>query len=522
MSKSEPKLFIKQPMPSKNEQSVEKQSAFPHANTSNKTQLTQVTDVIKEVMYNSFAQAIIKIFQTSHKLVGVFLAIFVIAMLSLSAYLVISAFLSFFSYEVSSMSRTHFELPAVFPKITFCNNNPFQSEYALEFLLNIIDEHHLDNIFDANQVSDMNATAKAELAENIFEYAIIKMNSHNETVKRRLSHDLEDVLLSCMFNQDECNASNFTWQFDKLLGNCYVFNGQSGESFESFIAGAEYGLQIRFYVNYHENLTVFNSYLGRLGAHIKIENNSYLDNSHSGIDVSHGFKSNIAIERHFKFTLPKPYSNCELHSDSAEFLRDKSLFDRIYHSPYNYEQQLCIGQCMQNIFIECCNCTNLFFVSVYDEYDQCSNHSSVFEPYFEEFFTDSYIDTYCLPRCPLECNRTEYKTSLYFTQLSGDYYLGKLLEHPVLSTDFITRPINLDTARDSFVYVNIYYDSLSYTVTSESPKMDIVSLLASIGGNLSLFLGVSVFSVCEIVEVIIEVTYILRHNKVTKEKENVR
>ena len=40
------------------------------------------------------------------------------------------------------------------------------------------------------------------------------------------------------------------------------------------------------------------------------------------------------------------------------------------------------------------------------------------------------------------------------------------------------------------------------------PLFDIVSLLGSIGGNLSLFLGVSVFSLCEIVEVIIEILII--------------
>jgi hypothetical protein len=38
--------------------------------------------------------------------------------------------------------------------------------------------------------------------------------------------------------------------------------------------------------------------------------------------------------------------------------------------------------------------------------------------------------------------------------------------------------------------------------------MDIVSMLASIGGNLGLFLGVSVFSLCELVEVAIEVYHV--------------
>ena len=64
------------------------------------------------------------------------------------------------------------------------------------------------------------------------------------------------------------------------------------------------------------------------------------------------------------------------------------------------------------------------------------------------------------------------------------------------------------TASESFVSLNIFYDSLSYIRTSESPQMNVVALLASIGGNLGLFLGVSVFSLCELIEVFIEVFYI--------------
>jgi hypothetical protein len=37
--------------------------------------------------------------------------------------------------------------------------------------------------------------------------------------------------------------------------------------------------------------------------------------------------------------------------------------------------------------------------------------------------------------------------------------------------------------------------------------MDLVALVASIGGHLSLFLGVSVFSLCELVEVALEVFF---------------
>ena len=79
--------------------------------------------------------------------------------------------------------------------------------------------------------------------------------------------------------------------------------------------------------------------------------------------------------------------------------------------------------------------------------------------------------------------------------------------------DFVNRSIDANAARESIAYVNVFYSSLSYTSTTETPQVNFVSLLASIGGNLGLFLGVSVFSLCEIVEVVIEIYFILKAKK---------
>jgi hypothetical protein len=61
--------------------------------------------------------------------------------------------------------------------------------------------------------------------------------------------------------------------------------------------------------------------------------------------------------------------------------------------------------------------------------------------------------------------------------------------------------------------LNMFYDSLSYILTTESPQWDAVSLLGSIGGNLGLFLGVSLFSLCELIQVAVEIYFILKGKK---------
>ena len=86
-------------------------------------------------------------------------------------------------------------------------------------------------------------------------------------------------------------------------------------------------------------------------------------------------------------------------------------------------------------------------------------------------------------------------------------------ENENLHSDFIRTRVNPLNAANSFVKLNIFYDSLSYELSTELAKMDIASMLASIGGNLGLFLGVSVFSLCEMVEVLIEMFFLLRTKK---------
>jgi hypothetical protein len=89
----------------------------------------------------------------------------------------------------------------------------------------------------------------------------------------------------------------------------------------------------------------------------------------------------------------------------------------------------------------------------------------------------------------------------------GDTVRDYINENGNLSMDFVNTPIDAETARKSVAQIYIFYYSLSYTLSNEMPKMDIVSLLASIGGNLSLFMGVSFFSICEIITTLFELYF---------------
>ena len=66
-----------------------------------------------------------------------------------------------------------------------------------------------------------------------------------------------------------------------------------------------------------------------------------------------------------------------------------------------------------------------------------------------------------------------------------------------------------DPLYKDFLSLNIYFSSMKYTEIRQTPKMNIIDLKSNLGGALGIFLGFSVFSLIEILEVIVKVIGIL-------------
>jgi hypothetical protein len=446
-----------------------------------------IKKLLKDVLYNSLAQTVIRIVLTPYKILKLFLIVCVLCSIALASYLVIHSIIEYYTYGVYTTTRTIYETPTLFPKVTFCNINPFTTEYAY----------------------------------NLYRNGIYYGNDLSNEEKQKLAHDLDDILIECWFNKNSpCTASDFTWSYDEVYGNCYTFNsgfdsnGSRVDLKESNMAGPYFGLHLTLYVNIYEKLIDFEKILG-LGAIIRIGNSSYsMYDSNNGILVPSGFQTNIAIEREFKSTLPKPYSNCEINSNSPRFMSGLDLYNLIGQTDYAYSQQLCFSQCIQKKSIDKYNCTLFYLVSLFNK-TQCSTHNDqdfIFSS--ADSFDSSFIDKTCLSVCPLECNQTFYKASVSSSRLiRKNSYISYLNQHPNVLPDFINKTIDSSLARESIASVNVYYESLGYKESTESlySEMDLVSLFASIGGSLSLFLGVSVFSICEIIEVALEMYFIIKN-----------
>ncbi len=290
-----------------------------------------------------------------------------------------------------------------------------------------------------------------------------------------------------MFNSG-LNSSNYPFDYKKL-----------------HFSGYAYGLQVELYVNFAHYLSIFNLYLG---SRIKVENSTYLSNSieNDGINAASGSITDVGVDRIFEYNLPKPYTACDIDNQRPNEFNSK-FYKMIDESVYQYDQDLCLDLCYQNLLINECNCTSVCCFSLFKNVETCNDRQleCINKTFYLKWDAVNFKKDNCYPHCPLQCNRTIFRTTASTTNIIGHNFAELINENIHLSSDFNVTKVDKDLGRISVVKLNVYYNSLSFMISEDSPSMTIISLIAAIGGTLGLFLGVSMLSLCEIIQVLIEI-----------------
>ena len=321
-------------------------------------------------------------------------------------------------------------------------------------------------------------------------------------------------LVQCDFDllNNHCGDKDFLFTYKLRYGNCFVLNSglnKSGiqvDSIKSTIPGKINGLRVTVFLGVVKELKPFYSNYGLL---IKIDNATLKDFkiSEDYFEIAPGFETNIVVEREFIQQLPKPYSNCDLdNGDPNPVFKDPKLFDILSSLDIGYKQSVCLELCYQTLLKDNCNCTDPDYNSFYDlNYCRTREEWKCLNKIYNNFITDNGTSAFCEPFCPLECNQTRFYISLSSSKLNMDYY-SQGIDEIAVYYGIINQneTLSLEDKMNSIIKFNVYYESLSYTITTETSAMDIVALLSNIGGTLGLFLGVSVLTVVELVDILLQ------------------
>ena len=458
-----------------------------------------------------------------------------IVMASASACLVLTVYTvqDYLRYQVLTTYRIVNEQSSVFPTVIICNLNALNTPQAAALFA------------AANQTDDASSlwTLDAYVKRTTGSYM-------NMSQKAALS-SFDSVIIKCSFKNRACSAANFSFLLDPNNNHCYRFNAGFDAAGNSVpleyvdVPGDTEELNIELYTGVSDAQS--DHVLAR-GYSLFVRNQSDFPFSLSPapVTVSPGFAYDITVRRSFFRNFnqwPYEYSEC-LVDESGELLKplaDRSLFDAVnnYYSSsssrtlldFRYTRNTCYQYCFQLLNGLVFNCTdyyNFFQVNASGSLDFCTVRADDHVTPISESNPGVYARDYCMPRCPQECFQqmldvsvtshkyppsSNYVRSLYAQLQSGGGGGGGVWRAHGNASDYALH------LAENMVQFSVFYDKLAYALVEEEARITVVSLIGTFGGQLHVFLGMSLLSFVEVAEMALTFAALFFDKKYKKKKK---
>lgn len=462
----------------------------------------KIKKIFKEWCETSTAHAIPNIARSDILLIKIIWLCCFIASTSYCIYSVITQLQSFLTYSTFISTQVIQEIPTYFPAITICNLGLTNKTKATNYINKVLNYPNGKPIFPKSDFFDMPL-----LYVILQQYAIQLSMSNNDNFtssdKRKLGFELSDMMLTCRYNYDSCDLNDFTYFYNVMYGNCFTFNAGKSDNGSQIpnkklsVAGAQYGLTLELFLG---DPDVQKKYESTSGIIISVHNQSNIPPlNEDRILASAGFETDIKISRNFISKLPYPYGDC-LDDTSASSKFNSQFFSYIVNNlGVSYTQEYCFNLCMQNEINNQCNCSNAI-MPIFNSSKLCFTKSELIcMAHILANFDRTNADQNCVKSCPLPCDSVVYTTTTSVAKFPTPYYQEYLSEIPKINLS----GISYDNIEKSVLKINVFYDSMKYTTINEVAAITTEVFFSNVGGTLGLYLGISMLSLVEVVELII-------------------
>ena len=442
---------------------------------------------VLEKLEESSSHGLPRILKSKLAFLKLFWAVCFLASICSCSYMILSGLFEYLDYDIVSKIVKIHEAKSLFPAVTICNTNALATANARDLVNKTI------HTYFSNRANDTDLSFIFALDERSRMIAYEK--SFGDENRRLLGFSLTEMVILCLFNEKYCHLKDFKWSFDLRYGNCFTFNYEQNSSMSINMPGPDSGLSLFLYLPAGENPK---SYAYDEGFKMFIHNSTEKPYFAGGIGLGLSKSHDIIIEREFVNNYPYPYSSCL----SLEAF-DSTYFRFIKNLNGVYRQQDCLELCYQQQIAQKCNCYSLYYINMFDVAPCLTNDEIDCANEQYEAFKWSDNKKECFELCPKECSSINYGVFASSTNYPSDSFYDSMKE---------TFNFNFErnaSIRERLLVVNIFYSELAYTVISESPKYTIIDLFSKLGGFLGLFAGLSMLSVVEIVELVIELVLIL-------------
>ena len=355
----------------------------------------------------------------------------------------------------------------------------------------------------------------------------------------KIAHQPNQLIRSCTFSgMVDVGCYNFQngsiRLINPLFGVCYSFNYHPPKKFDSHIpydpkitsfSGQHFGLELE--IDVESNFGLRRDLASATGIRFLLHApRSYPMITSQGMDLKTNTLTKVSLELNQIQRRPSPYeSNC------TNTWSNEETYNSVRHMPY--QRLLCESICIDDIIQELCNCTYIgliefnrklspacdFFID--KEYFECIENISLNQEYYVQLASERCSS--CSPECEEEVYKPTISQSTWPSPLYGPVLAAKyklMLNNTLFSTrlhsklimnysdidSLLSSKLLHDTAliqrlvEESFLKVSVFFESRSILKIEETPKYFWNSFLSSIGGSLSLYLGINFVSYFELME----------------------
>lgn len=309
---------------------------------------------------------------------------------------------------------------------------------------------------------------------------------------------IDQMLVSCKYNRTSICSSSIFEEFylfdDKNFRQkkCYRINGsdkQKNDTIYSDQIGYANGLTLKFFLPQDDFLNYLTSDNDVLPVLDELSN-----------VLVPGQEINIIVSKSEKRKLNYPFNPC------YNRLKKSIKYWRSYmNTTASYRKINCMETCRLQYYSKSCN----FSSDTTSHYaDPCLASAQM-----NFFLRERY---HCEQKCLLECNSVEFSTRKEYLRTKAS---AKVLNSIMAALpDTNLTGLSESDIHERYLEINLFYVTKTYELVTESDAMTSADLVASAGGLIGLFLGGSLLSLFEIVDLLIEILYTFFVKRLCKSK----
>ncbi|XP_067144921.1 degenerin-like protein asic-2 [Centruroides vittatus] len=366
-----------------------------------------------------------------------------------------------------------------FPAVTVCNiNRVRKSEYHV--IINPENANHTTTFINSTErnryCSEERLVDERNQAEFYSKYFFL-----NKTVRNEIGHQYHKFIATKSLRNMNFSSHFFTPITKPNYGACYTFNSKINTSYEdvpmSTHIGPKSGLALTLNLELEEYLDDVKTVGARVVIHSREE---FPDTEGEGINIPPGMETNLAITKKSIKRLKSPYKD-KCRDYKGEYYANKG--------PPILNQKDCRIYCLQQKNLKTCKCTDP--LQVFTANRKCNlknlNKMCCLDNVFDNMIHSQYAEC----DCPLECLTTQYEPIISSTAWPAPENFKRV------------KLQNYSEFRKTYTKMNIFYSTLEETIYVQRPAYENSEWYSHLGGQLGLWLGISLPAIFDCIESII-------------------